>query len=176
VVTKKAQKISGSDSKSHMADVEKKLKGISSFDGNDNPKFPKAIVKGDTVADRTTEDENETIDDFRGEGLEDLNYGYEPSKRFKARLKKALEGDTTMGNSQDAANVIKSDLGKKIGKKIERKAKKIAKEPEVSWGHRWKVPAKVSVVKESEKPKMFSIFEEEIKRMKNILGYDERTQ
>jgi len=175
-VTKKAQKISGSDSKSHMADVEKKLKGISSFDGNDNPEFPKAIGKGDTAAERTTEEENETIDDFRGGGLEDLNYGYEPSKRFKARLKKALEGDSTMGNSQDAANVIKSDLGEKIGKKIERKAKKIAKEPEVSWGHSWKEPEKVNVVKESEKPKMSSILEEEIKRMKNILGYDERTQ
>ena len=50
-----------------------------------------------------------------------------------------------MGNSQDAANVVKSELGEKIGKKIERKAKKIAKEPEVSWGHSWKEPEKVNV-------------------------------
>lgn len=175
-ITKKAQKGSGDESKSHMADVEKKLKDISSFDGNDNPEFPKPIGKGETVAQRTTDEENETISDYRGGGLEDLNYDYEPSERFKERLKKALEGDSTMGNSQDAGNVVKSDTGKKIRIKAERKAEKISKEPQVSWGHSWKEPEKVNVVKESEKPSMSSVLEEEIKRMKRILGYDEKTQ
>lgn len=175
-VTKKAQKGSGDESKSHMADVEKKLKDVSSFDGNDNPEFPKAIGKGDTVAQRTTDEENETIADYRGGGLEDLNYDYEPSERFKERLKMALEGDPKMGNSQDAANVVKTETGKKIRIKAERKAEKIAKEPQISWGHSWKEPEKVNVVNESEKPTMSSILEEEIKRMKKILGYDERTQ
>jgi hypothetical protein len=122
-VTKRAQKASGDESKSHMADVEKKLKSISSFNGNDNPEFPKAIGKGDTVAQRSTEDENEEMTDNRGGGMEDLDYDYEPSERFKVRLKKALEGDSTMGNSQDAANVIKSDTGKNLAKKEERKVK-----------------------------------------------------
>jgi len=175
-ITKKAQKTSGDESKSHMSDVEKKLKDVSSFDGNDNPEFPKPIGKGDTVAQRTTDEENETISDYRGGGLEDLSYDYEPSDRFKERLKKALEGDSTMGNSQDAANVVKSDTGKKIGVKVKRKAEKIAKEPNISWGHSWKSPEKVVVVKESEKPTMSSVLEEEIKRMKKILGYDEKTQ
>ena len=175
-ITKKAQKTSGDESKSHMSDVEKKLKDVSSFDGNDNPEFPKPIGKGDTVAQRTTDEENETISDYRGGGLEDLSYDYEPSDRFKERLKMALEGDPKMGNSQDAANVVKSDTGKKIGVKVKRKAKKIAKEPNISWGHSWKSPEKVVVVKESEKPTMSSVLEEEIKRMKKILGYDEKTQ
>lgn len=175
-VTKKAQKGSGDESKSHMADVEKKLKDVSSFDGNDNPEFPKAIGKGDTVAQRTTDEENENIEDYRGGGLEDLNYDYEPSERFKDRLKKALEGDSTMGNSQDAANVIKTDTGKKIRIKAERKAEKVEDETTVSWGHRTKEPQDVKVVKESEKPTMGSVLEEEIKRMKKILGYNERTQ
>lgn len=175
-ITKKAQKGSGDESKSHMADVEKKLKDVSSFDGNDNPEFPKAIGKGDTVAQRSTEEENENIEDYRGGGLEDLNYDYEPSERFKERLKKALEGDSTMGNSQDAANVIKTDTGKKIRVKAERKAKKVEDETTVSWGHRTKEPQDVKVVKESEKPTMSSVLEEEIKRMKKILGYDEKTQ
>jgi hypothetical protein len=175
-ITKKAQKTSGDESKSHMSDVEKKLKDVSSFDGNDNPEFPKPIGKGDTVAQRTTDEENETISDYRGGGLEDLSYDYEPSDRFKERLKKALEGDSTMGNSQDAANVVKSDTGKKIGVKVKRKAEKIAKEPNISWGHSWKEPEQVNVVKESEKPTMSSVLEEEIKRMKKILGYDEKTQ
>jgi hypothetical protein len=175
-ITKKAQKTSGDESKSHMSDVEKKLKDVSSFDGNDNPEFPKPIGKGDTVAQRTTDEENETISDYRGGGLEDLSYDYEPSDRFKERLKMALEGDPKMGNSQDAANVVKSDTGKKIGVKVKRKAEKIAKEPNISWGHSWKSPEKVVVVKESEKPTMSSVLEEEIKRMKKILGYDEKTQ
>jgi len=175
-ITKKAQKTSGDESKSHMSDVEKKLKDVSSFDGNDNPEFPKPIGKGDTVAQRTTDEENETISDYRGGGLEDLSYDYEPSDRFKERLKMALEGDPKMGNSQDAANVVKSDTGKKIGVKVKRKAEKIAKEPNISWGHSWKEPEQVNVVKESEKPTMSSVLEEEIKRMKKILGYDEKTQ
>jgi len=137
-ITKKAQKTSGDESKSHMSDVEKS--------------------------------------DYRGGGLEDLSYDYEPSDRFKERLKMALEGDPKMGNSQDAANVVKSDTGKKIGVKVKRKAEKIAKEPNISWGHSWKSPEKVVVVKESEKPTMSSVLEEEIKRMKKILGYDEKTQ
>ncbi len=175
-VTKRAQKASGDESKSHMADVEKKLKSISSFNGNDNPEFPKAIGKGDTVAQRSTEDENEDMTDNRGGGMEDLDYDYEPSERFKVRLKKALEGDSTMGNSQDAANVIKSDTGKNLAKKAERKDKKVTKEPKVSWGHSWKEPEKVNVVQESEKTTMSSILEEEIQRMKKILGYNEKTQ
>lgn len=174
-VTKRAQKGSGEESKSHMADVEKKLKDVSSFSGNDNPEFPKQIGKGEKVAQRSSEEENENIEDFRGGGLEDLNYDYEPSERFKERLKKALEGDSTMGNSQEYANVVKSDTGKNIAKKVERKAKKIADETTVSWGHRTKEPQDVKVVKES-KTTMSSVLEEEITRMKKILGYDERTQ
>ena len=38
--------------------------------------------------------------------------------QFKQRLRKALDGDSTMGNSQDAANVVKSDLGKKMTSKL----------------------------------------------------------
>jgi hypothetical protein len=86
--TKKAQKVSGDDSKSHMSDVEKKLKDISTFNGNDNPEFPNQINKGEKVAQRTTDEENETIEDNRGGGMEDLNYDYEPSEKFKVRLKK----------------------------------------------------------------------------------------
>jgi hypothetical protein len=173
--TKKAQKGSGDDSKSHMVDVEKKLKDISTFDGNDNPEFPNQINKGEKVAQRTTDEENETIEDYRGGGMEDLNYDYEPSEKFKVRLKKALEGDSTMGNSQDAANVIPSKTGENIAKKVERKAKKISDEPQISWGHSWKDPEGVKTVNES-KTTMSSVLEEEVQRMKKIFGYDEKTQ
>ena len=174
--TKKAQKTSGDDSKSHMSDVEKKLKkDISTFDGNDNPEFPNQINKGEKVAQRTTDEENETIEDNRGGGMEDLQYDYEPSERFKVRLKKALEGDSTMGNSHDAANVIPSKTGENMGKKVERKAKKLAGEKQVSWGHKGIEPLNVKTVNES-KTTMSSILEEEVQRMKKIFGYNEKTQ
>lgn len=174
-VTKRAQKTSGEDSKTHMSDVKNKLKKVSTFDGNNNPEFPNQITKGDKVAHRTTEGENETIEDNRGGGLEDLSYDYEPSEKFKIRLKKALEGDSTMGNSQNAANVIPSKTGTNISKKVERKAQKLAGEKQVSWGHRGIEPLNVKTVNES-KTTMSSVLEEEVQRMKNILGYNEKTQ
>jgi hypothetical protein len=174
-VTKRAQKTSGETSKNHMSDVEKKMKEVSTFDGNDNPEFPNQITKGEKVAQRTNDEENETIEDNRGGGLEDLNYDYEPSEKFKIRLKKALEGDSTMGNSQNAANVIASKTGNNMSKKLERKAKKLAGEKQVSWGHRGIEPLNVKTVNES-KTTMSSVVEEEVQRMKKILDYNKKTQ
>ncbi len=175
MVTKKAQSGSKKENDDYMKEVEKKLKDISTFDGNDNPEFPKQIGKGEKMAINPTEKQDEVIADTRGGGMEDLNYEYEPSENFKKRLKMALEGDPKMGNSQDAANVIKTDTGKNLAKKAERKKEKESENYEVSWGHSWKSPEKVVVVKES-KTTMSSVLEEEIKRMKKILGYDESTQ
>jgi hypothetical protein len=175
MVTKKAQSGSKKESDDYMKDVEQKLKKISTFDGNDNPEFPKQIGKGEKMAINPTEEQDEIIADNRGGGMEDLNYDYEPSENFKKRLKMALEGDPKMGNSQDAANVIKTDTGKNLAKKSERKKEKESENFEVSWGHSWKDPENITTVKES-KTTMSSVLEEEIKRMKRILGYDESTQ
>ena len=175
MVTKKAQSGSKKENDDYMKDVEQKLKKISTFDGNDNPEFPKQIGKGEKMAINPTEKQDEIIADNRGGGMEDLNYDYEPSENFKKRLKMALEGDPKMGNSQDAANVIKTDTGKNLAKKSERKKEKESENFEVSWGHSWKDPENVTTVKES-KTTMSSVLEEEIKRMKRILGYDESTQ
>ena len=169
-VTKRAQKTSGSDSKSHMSDVAKKMKKTLSFDGNDNPEFPKQIGKGEKVAHRNTKEEEETIEDYRGGGLEDLDYGYEPSDKFKDRLKKSLKGHSTMGNSHDSPNVMKSDLGEKILKKIDRKAKKVGKETVASWGTAIKEPI---VVKEN---KNSVVLNKEMNRMKQMFKYNKKTQ
>ena len=169
-VTKRAQKTSGSDSKSHMSDVAKKMKKTLSFDGNDNPEFPKQIGKGEKVAHRNTKEEEETIEDYRGGGLEDLNYEYEPSDKFKDRLKKSLKGDSTMGNSHDSPNVMKSDLGEKILKKVDRKSKKIGKETLASWGTAIKEPI---VVKEN---KNSVVLNSEMNRMKQMFKYNKKTQ
>ena len=174
-VTKRAQKASKEENDDYIKDVEGKLKKYSSFGGADNPEFPKQNGKGDKMVVNSTPEQDEYTATHRGGTLADLDYDQEPSDRFKERLKMALEGDPKMGNSQDAANVIKTDTGKNIGKTSEKKKEIEKKAKEVSWGHSWKSPEEVVIVKES-KTNMSSILEEEIKRMKKMYGYDEKTQ
>lgn len=169
-VTKKAQAQSKKDNEANASDVAKKIKGATTFDGNDNPEFPKPIGKGEKVARKNTPEQEDEIADQRGGGLEDLHYDIEPSQQFKDRLKKSLEGHTTTGNPQEAGNVIKSDLGKNIAKKVERKHKQ--REDRVMYN---KDVQPVKVVKES-KNSLSSILEEEIKKMKNMASYDKKTQ
>jgi hypothetical protein len=163
------------ETKQHLSDVEKKMKDSASFDGNDNPEFPKPIGKGEKVARQNTEKENEYVEDTRGGTLLNLEYNTEPSDQFKNRLKKALEGDATTGNSQEYANVIKSDTGKNLAKQAERKKKKEDAEFSVSWGHSWKSPEEVKVVNETTF-KMSNVLEEEIKKMKDMVNYNKKTQ
>ena len=148
-VTKRAQKGSKKENDDYMKEVETKLKKASSFDGADNPEFPKQNGKGEKMAINATPEQDEYIATHRGGTLADLDYDQEPSENFKKRLKMALEGDPKMGNSQDAANVIKTDTGKNIGKTSEKKKEIEKKGKEVSWGHSWASPEKVVVVKES---------------------------
>jgi hypothetical protein len=174
-VTKRAQKGSKKENDDYMKEVGTKLKKASSFDGADNPEFPKQNGKGEKMAINATPEQDEYTATHRGGTLADLDYDQEPSENFKKRLKMALEGDPKMGNSQDAANVIKTDTGKNIDK-ISKKKKEIEKDAkEISWGHSWKSPEEVVIVKES-KTTMSSVLNEEIERMKKMYGYDEKTQ
>jgi ribosomal protein L37E len=176
-VTNRVKKDSGTSNKKNISDVSSKIKKSMSISGNDNPEFPKQIGKAkEKEARQNTKEEDDIVADTRGGGLEDLNYDNKPSDAFKKRLKMALEGDALMGNSQEYANVVKSDVGKKLADKAERKDKKIKSEPEISWGHKWKSPQKVVVVKESEKTKLSSVLEEEIKKMKKMAIYNKKTQ
>ena len=156
--------------KEHLSDVEKKMKDYLSFDGNDNPEFPKAIGKGEVVARQADDEESDEVADQRGGGMEDLNYDVEPSDKFKERLKKALEGDSTMGNSQEAAGVIKTDTGKKLAEKVKMKDKK---EEEAPMYH--KDPQPVKKLSES-KVTFEGIVKEEIDKMKKLSSYNKKTQ
>ena len=158
------------ETKQHLSDVEKKMKDLAEFDGNDNPEFPKPIGKGEKVARKNSEEENEFVEDTRGGTPLNLDYDSEPSKQFKDRLKKALEGDATTGNSQEYANVIKSDLGKNLAKQAERKKKKEDKQPMYN-----KDAQPIKSVNESTF-KMSEVLEEEIKKMKDIVNYNKKTQ
>jgi hypothetical protein len=158
------------ETKQHLSDVEKKMKDSASFDGNDNPEFPKPIGKGEKVARENSDEENEFVEDTRGGTPLDLDYDSEPSKQFKDRLKKALEGDATTGNSQEYANVIKSDLGKNLAKQAERKDKKEDEKPMYN-----KDAQPTKSVNES-KFKMSDVLNEEIKKMKDMVNYNKKTQ
>lgn len=165
---KRSHKASGQENNDAMSDTEKKIKDYLTFEGNDNPEFPKQVGKGEKAARQNTSEEDEVVADNRGGGMEDLDYEYEPSKQFKERLKMALTGDSKMGNSHDAANVIPSDLGEKMIKKVERRKKEIAKAPMYQ-----KDPAPVTELNESvSKSNVLN----EIKRMKDMLNYNKKTQ
>ena len=165
---KLAHKGSGQASKEAMSATEKKIKDYLSFDGNDNPEFPKQVGKGEKSARQNTSEEDEIVANNRGGGMEDLDYDVEPSKHFKDRLKMALTGDSKMGNSHDAANVIPSDLGEKMMKKAERKNKEDEKAPMYK-----KDPAPITNVNESvTKSNVLN----EIKRMKDMVNYNKKTQ
>jgi hypothetical protein len=174
-VTKRAQKGSKKENDDYMKEVGTKLKKASSFDGADNPEFPKQNGKGEKMAINATPEQDEYTATHRGGTLADLDYDQEPSENFKKRLKMALEGDSKMGNSQDAANVIKTDTGKNIGKTSEKKKEIEKKGKEVFWGTKGVQPLDVKTVKES-KTSMSSVLNEEIERMKKMYGYDEKTQ
>ena len=166
---KKAHKGSGEINKAAMSDIDKELKSYLNFDGNDNPEFPNQ-EGGEKIARQPDSDEEDEVADNRGGGMEDLDYDIEPSKQFNERLKMSLVGDTKMGNSHDAANVIPSKLGDKIIKKVERRKKEIAKAPMYE-----KDPAPTRSVNESE-AKDNKVVLEEINRMKEMLGYNKKTQ
>jgi len=179
---------SGKENKTHLADVETKMKKLASFDGNDNPEFPKAIGKGEKVARKNTpEQEEEIAKNFAG--LENLDYDIEPSEQFKKRLKMAIEGDRLMGNAPTTEKTnIKPSNGSKLGempkdtdgnsiptpetaKKIEKQVKdrEEDKKNRVLYSKE-KVPVSESKVNFS------SILEAEIKKMKNITEYNKKTQ
>lgn len=167
-------KASGQQNKDALSDVEKKIMDFLNFDGNDNPEFPHQIG-GEVKARRADEKELEDVADTRGGGLEDLDYDIEPSKETQERHEMALKGDSKMGNSQDAAGVIKTKTGENLAKKAERKRKKEKGAHTVSWGHSFTEPADVKSVNESEDASK-KIISEEIQRMKEMASYNKKTQ
>lgn len=162
-VTKKAQAQSKKDADANLKDVETKMNKAAKFDGNDKPEFPKQIG-GDKMAFYNTEKEEEYVEDYRGGGMQDVEPDEDPGENWKKRKLMSLKGDKLMGNSQDAANVVKSDLGEKLASNAERKAKKVAKDPMYI-----KDPQPVKEVSTTK-------INEDIQRMKEMYSYNKSTQ
>ena len=167
---KKIRSASGKENDANLNDVNKKIKGQLEIPGGTNPEFPKSNKKGEKVVNNNTEKEDEFVNNFRGGTLLDLDYDSEPSEQFKARLKKALDGDTTMGNSHDAGNVIPTDTGKKL---VDRAKKKEAEQEKAPMYEKDPTPTKE--VNESEVLKT-NLINEDIEKMKKIFGYNKKTQ
>ncbi len=185
---KNSHRESGKENNSHLADVDKKMKDYLSFNGNDNPEFPKAIGKGEKVArENTPQQEDEIKKNFAG--LENLDYDIEPSEQFKKRLKMAIEGDKLMGNAPTTEKTdVKPSNGAKLGEEPKDKdgnsiptpetAKKIEKQVKDRSEDKKKrvlynkesVPVNESTIKFS------NVLEEEIKKMKEMVNYNKKTQ
>jgi hypothetical protein len=168
---KKSRKESGVENNSYLSDVDKKMKDYLSIPGNNNNKFPEQNKEGESVKVNNTEKEDEFVADQRGRGLENLEYDNEPSEQFKKRLKMSIAGDKLMGNSSDdVANVVKTDLPKKLEKEVKRKSEDKKAEPLYK-----KEPQPVKSVNES-KVSMDPILLEEMRKMKKLTNYNEKTQ
>lgn len=170
-----AHKVNDKETKEHMGNVDKKIKDSLSIDGNDNPEFPKPIGKGgpDTLNPKksvnNTEEEDEEMSMNRGENPLDLDYDQEPSEGFKERVKKALEGDSTMGNAQ-GGNTIPTDTGKNLAATAQKRKERKESDPMYV-----KDVQPVKVVKESTDEKK-NVLREEIQKIKKLTSYNEKTQ
>jgi hypothetical protein len=168
---KKSRKESGVENNSYLSGVDKKMKDYLSIPGNNNNKFPEQNKEGESVKVNNTEKEDEFVADQRGRGLENLEYDNEPSEQFKKRLKMSIAGDRLMGNSSDdVANVVKTDLPKKLEKEVKRKSEDKKAEPLYK-----KEPQPVKSVNES-KVSIDPILLEEMRKMKKLTNYNEKTQ
>jgi hypothetical protein len=180
---KKAHTESGKENKANISAVEKKIAATMKFDGNDNPEFPKAIGKGEKVARKnTTAQEDEIKKNFAG--LENLDYDIEPDDKFKDRLKKAIEGHTTMGNASTTEKTdVKPSNGAKLGEEPKDKDGNVIPTPETAKGIEKQVKDrqkdKDNRVLYSKQPVPTTTkksINEEVEKMKKMFNYNKKTQ
>jgi hypothetical protein len=146
-----------------LSDSGRKMKKYLSFDGNDNPEFPKQIGgKGKISAKRLSDAENEEISLNRGGGMEDLEYNTEVPKQLKDRQKKHLTGDKKLGNDQKSVNSIPSKTGDNLSTKAKKKLEDKKKMPMYK-----KDPQPVKYVNESQRKDIMKDILDEFNRYKN---------
>jgi hypothetical protein len=179
---KKAHTESGKENKANISAVEKKIAATMKFDGNDNPEFPKAIGKGEKVARKnTTDQEDEIKKNFAG--LENLDYDIEPDSKFKDRLKKAIEGHTTMGNAPTTEKTdVKPSNGAKLGEEPKDKDGNVIPTPETAKGiekqvkDRQKDKDNRELYNKQAVPVKSKSINEEVEKMKKMFNYNKKTQ
>jgi len=176
-VTKKAQKDSGKENDNALKAVEKKIKDyLGGIEGTDNPEGQNPEGQGEEkVSVPASDSQEEEIEMNRGRNPADLTYDSEPGETFKERAKLSLIGAAEMGNSHEYANVVNPDskVGENIAKTAEKR-KEIRKDEPIY--DKEAVP-----VKKDDKKTVRPAVDEpavasDIKRMKQMSGYKEKTQ
>ena len=189
-VYQKAHRGSGKENDDYLKSVAKKMKDYlkdgSKGNYDTNPEiFPKgngelakmskkAYVPSDAVKDYT--------DNLTAAGLENIDYDeIHPNEDW---VSANVEGSSKTGNNPDWANTGKSDVNKKRNKirkdnmlaKIKRKAYNKAAQPIVTDKTGEDATDKLMVKLESTEDKKNNILSEEFNRMKNLMGYNKKTQ
>jgi len=181
--TNRVHKDSGRENSKYISDVKKKISDYLNFEGNDNPEFPNQIgfnkrAEQNGLRYQTTDNEDQEIDDNRGRHMGDLDYdnngngNYDAPEAFQKRVEKYLTGDSTTGNSQDAAGVIKTKTGENMLKSIKRRKEIKKKEP---WYPKETVPVSSEKTKAPKKVVNESVVGD-IEKIKKIYGYNKKTQ
>lgn len=120
--TKKAQNTSKTQNNAYIKDVEKKMKD---YDKSSKQEDDDAIDPVKTNIEGDAKEYHEDMEIMNGQEM--LRYDGMPNEKFNERAKKAIEGDATMGNDPNWANVIpaqKGFVGPTFGKELVKRANK----------------------------------------------------
>ncbi len=190
--TEKILRKSKDENKDYYDEVVKKLKNYikdgSKGEYSMNPKdFPRGngeLGEMSKKAYKASSAVEEYIEAFAYPGLENTNY--DEIKPNEEKISEYIEGSSKSGNNPTWANAVETDLGKKINKK--RKENLYQKEKDKSYNRVSQPVDEAGEGKGEDKlDKMFAQLESkeskneilvlnEIKKMKNLFSYDQKTQ
>jgi hypothetical protein len=189
-VYQKAHTASGKENKEYLQSVVKKMKDYlkdgSKGDYDMNPEiFPKGngeLAKMDKKAYTPSDAVKDYTDNFTAAGLENLDYDeIHPNEDW---VTDNIEGSSKTGNNPEWANTGKSDVNKKRNKirkdnmlaKVKRKAYNKSPQPVVQDTQDGEKANKILMKLESVDEKTTKQMNEEFERMKNLIGYNQKTQ
>jgi hypothetical protein len=151
-----------------------------------NPEiFPKGngeLAKMDKKAYVPSDSVKDYVDNLTAAGLENLDYdSIHPNEKW---VDDNVEGSSRTGNNPEWANTGKSDVNKKRNEirkdnmlgKLKRKAYNKSPQPTVTDEAGDGVAGKLMTKLESTDEKKTKQINEEFERMKNLIGYNQKTQ
>jgi hypothetical protein len=186
----KAHKGSGKENDEYLKSVTKKMKEYlkdgSKGEYNTNPEiFPKGngdLAKMDKKAYIPSDAVKDYIDNFTAAGLENLDYDeIQPNEDW---VSDNVKGSSRTGNNPKWANTGKSDVNDKRNEirknnllaKVKRKAYNKSAQPVVQDTQEGDKANKILMKLESTDEKTTQKLNEEFDRMKQLLGYSQKTQ
>jgi hypothetical protein len=189
-VYQKAHTASGKENKEYLKSLAKKMKDYlkdgSKGEYDMNPEiFPKGngeLAKMDKKAYVPSDSVKDYVDNLTAAGLENLDYdSIHPNEKW---VDDNVEGSSRTGNNPEWANTGKSDVNKKRNEirkdnmlgKLKRKAYNKSPQPTVTDEAGDGVAGKLMTKLESTDEKKTKQINEEFERMKNLIGYNQKTQ